>query len=377
MKNMSKGPALLRLNNQKRVMTQLRRLRVTSRQDLAHILSLSKNTVWLIVDELLEKSLLREIGPISVAAAGRPKIEIALCPEKLKSAGIMVERNAIYWRVCDYFSQVMVEQTRRVDTTNPKKLLDEVANLCSDLAEKHPQLLGIGLGFPGIVDPERGWMHLSSQLGWQDVDLLTPVRQKVGLPLRVMNNVKASALLAVQQLGLKTESSHFYLRIAEGTGGALVQQGEVVTGHSWTAGEAGHLNVQPDGPRCRCGRQGCVEALISKPAIEQQLAQRRPGLSWQTRNEAPKVVDEVMQQAGSFLARAIGQIILLLNPASVIIDAPWNTHTLFCDTVRKRIETSTPAFTFQNTALHFLQTRLDPAVGLSLAVIEQFEQRQD
>ena len=72
--NMGKGPALLRLNNQKRVMTQLRRLRVTSRQDLAHILSLSKNTVSLIVDELLERSLLQELGPISVAAAGRPKI---------------------------------------------------------------------------------------------------------------------------------------------------------------------------------------------------------------------------------------------------------------------------------------------------------------
>ncbi|RPD97600.1 ROK family protein [Candidatus Pantoea deserta] len=377
MRNMSKGPALLRLNNQKRVMTQLRRLRVTSRQDLARILSLSKNTVSLIVDELLEQALVQELGPVSVAAAGRPKIEIALLPDRLKSAGVMVERNVIYWRVCDYFSQVIVEQTRRTDTSNPRVLLEEVANLCHELAEKHPQLLGIGLGFPGIVDPQRGWMHLSTHLGWQDVDLLTPVRQKVNLPLRVMNNVKASALLAVQQLGLDTGSSHFYVRISEGMGGALVQQGEVVTGNSWTAGEAGHLVVQPDGPRCRCGRQGCIEALISKPAIEQQLAQRRPGLSWQTRNEAPKVVDEVMQLAGGFLAKALGPIVLLLNPASVIVDAPWNVHSLFCDTVRKRIESSTPAFTFQHTALHFLQTRLDPAVGLSLAVIEQFEQRQD
>lgn len=374
--NMGKGPALLRLNNQKRVMTQLRRLRVTSRQDLAHILSLSKNTVSLIVDELLERSLLQELGTISAGAAGRPKIEIALRPEQLKSAGVMVERNAIYWRVCDYFSQVMVEQTRRVDTANPKKLLDEVASLCGELAEKHPQLLGIGLGFPGIVDPERGWMHLSTHLGWQDVDLLTPIKQKVDVPLRVMNNVKASALLAVQQLGLRAAGSHFYLRIAEGMGGALVQQGEVVTGNSWTAGEAGHLSVQPDGPRCRCGRQGCAEALLSKPAIEQQLAQRRPGLSWQTRDEAPKVVDEVMQQAGGFLAKAMSQIILLLNPTTIIIDAPWNVHPMFCDTVRKRIASSTPAFTFQNTTLHFLQTRLDPAVGLSLAVVEQYEQRQ-
>lgn len=377
MKNMGKGPALLRLNNQKRVMTQLRRLRVTSRQDLAQILSLSKNTVSLIVDELLEQKLVQELGPVSVAAAGRPKIEIALRPEQLKSAGVMVERNALYWRVCDYFSQVMEEQTRRIDTTSPAAVLQEVAAVCSTLAEKHPSLLGIGLGFPGIVDPQRGWMYQSVHLGWRDVDLLSPIRQKVALPLRVMNNVKASALLAVQQLGLEAASSHFYLRIADGMGGALVQQGQVVTGNSWTAGEAGHIIVQSDGPRCHCGRQGCIETLISMPAVQQQLAQRRPGLSWQTRGEAPLVVDEVMRQAGGLLAKAIGQIILLLNPASLIVDAPWNLHPVFCETVRKRVESGTPSYTFQHTALHFLQTRLDPAVGLSLGVIEQFELRQD
>lgn len=376
MKMMGKGPALLRLNNQKRVMTQLRQRRVTSRQDLAQILALSKNTVSLIVDDLLEQGLVEEIGTVSVAAAGRPKIKIALRPEKLISAGVMVERNAIHWRVCDYFSQVMFEQTRRTETADAKKLLDEVAVLSSELAQKHPQLLGIGLGFPGIVDPQRGWMHLSSHLGWKEVDLLTPVRQKVKLPLRVMNNVKAAALLAVLQLKLQPESSHFYLRIAEGIGGALVQNGEVVTGNSWTAGEAGHLTVQPDGPRCSCGRQGCLEALVSKPAIQQQLAQRRPGLSWHSREDAPAIVNEVMTQAGSLLGKALSQIMLMVNPGSVIIDAPWNLHPAFCEAVRSRAKASTLAFTFQHTELHFLQTRLDPANGLALAVIEQYEQRQ-
>ncbi|HAI05824.1 MAG TPA: ROK family protein, partial [Pantoea sp.] len=75
MKANGKGPALLRLNNQKRVMTQLRKLRITSRQDLAQTLSLSKNTVSLIIDDLLEQELIEELGPVSVAAAGRPKIE--------------------------------------------------------------------------------------------------------------------------------------------------------------------------------------------------------------------------------------------------------------------------------------------------------------
>ncbi|ORM54533.1 ROK family protein [Pantoea conspicua] len=375
MKANGKGPALLRLNNQKRVMTQLRRLRVTSRQDLAQALSLSKNTVSLIIDDLLEQELIEELGPVSVAAAGRPKIEISLRPEKLKSAGVMVERNVIHWRVCDYFSQVLAEQTLRTDTENPTRLLAELAMLCRELAGRYPDLLGIGLGFPGIVDPRRGWMHLSSHLDWQDVDLLTALRKHVRLPIRIMNNVKAAALLAVQQRGLSVDSGHFYLRISEGIGGALVQHGEVFTGHSWTAGEAGHLTVQPEGPRCSCGRRGCLEALISQPAVKQQLAQRQPGLSWQNRDSAPRIVDEVMAQAGSYLGVALSQIMLLLNPATIMIDCPWNASPVFCKAVRDNTQASALAFTAAHTQLLFLDNRIDPANGLALALIEQTEQR--
>lgn len=375
MKTNGKGPALLRLNNQKRVMARLRKQRVTSRQELAEALALSKNTVSLIIDDLLEQALIEELGPVSVAAAGRPKIGIRLRPEKLQSAGVMVERNVIHWRVCDYFSQVLAEQTLRTDTSNPNRLLAELATLCRQLTERYPHLLGIGLGFPGIVDPRRGWMHISLPLEWQDVDLLTSLRRQIQLPIRIMNNVKAAALLAVEQCGLPTESGHFYLRVSEGIGGALIQHGDVFTGHSWTAGEAGHLIVQPGGPRCSCGRRGCLEALISKPAVNQQLAQRQPGLSWQSRDSATRVVDEVMTQAGGFLGAALGQIMLMLNPATIIIDCPWNVSETFCQAVRKTAQSNTLAFTASHTQLHFPENRIDPANGLALAVIEESEQR--
>ncbi len=165
-------------------------------------------------------------------------------------------------------------------------------------------------------------MHLSTHLGWQNVDLASDLRKQIALPIRIMNNVRAAALLSVQQLNLPAESGHFYLRIAEGIGGALVQHGVVFTGNSWTAGEAGHLTVQPNGPRCSCNRQGCLEAMISKPAINQQLAQRQPGLTWHSRDSAPNVVNEVMQLAGNYLGIALSQIMLLLNPATIIIDCP-------------------------------------------------------
>ncbi|ORM74787.1 ROK family protein [Pantoea wallisii] len=373
MKAAGKGPAVLRLNNLKRVMTQLRGIRITSRQDLALALDLSKNTVSLIVDDLLAQGLIRELGPVSVAAAGRPKIEISLRPEKLKSAGIMVERQAIHWRVCDYFSQVIAEQTWRTETTDPDTLLHELAEVCQTLRAAHPELLGVAIGFPGIIDPLRGRVHFSAHLGWRDVDVLTPLLNSVELPLRIMNNVKAAALLAVQHLELNKAQSHFYLRIAEGLGGALVEQGEVFTGHSWTAGEIGHLAVQNNGAPCKCGRNGCLETLVSLPAIQQQLGRRKSGLRWQNCDNEPEIVRAVMTEAGTHLGHALSQVMQLINPASIIIDGPWNAQPAFVQAVQQSAQATTLAFTFAHTALHFLPQRIDPANGLALAVVEQYE----
>ncbi len=218
-------------------------------------------------------------------------------------------------------------------------------------------------------------MHLSTHLGWQNVDLASDLRKQIALPIRIMNNVRAAALLSVQQLNLPAESGHFYLRIAEGIGGALVQHGVVFTGNSWTAGEAGHLTVQPNGPRCSCNRQGCLEAMISKPAINQQLAQRQPGLTWHSRDSAPNVVNEVMQLAGNYLGIALSQIMLLLNPATIIIDCPWSISPTFCQAVLNQTQANKLAFIAAHTQVHFLQSHLAPATGLALAIIEQMEQR--
>ncbi|QDY40428.1 ROK family transcriptional regulator [Candidatus Pantoea soli] len=373
MKAAGKGPALLRRNNLKRVMTQLRKTRVTSRQELALALDLSKNTVSLIIDDLLAQGLIRELGPVSVAAAGRPKIEISLRPEKLKSAGIMVERQAIHWRVCDYFSQVVAEQTWRTETADAGALLNELGEVCQTLRAAHPELLGVAFGFPGIIDPQRGRVHFAAHLGWRDVDVLRPLQDSCTLPLRIMNNVKAASLLAVQQLELNKTQSHFYLRIAEGLGGALVEQGEVFTGSSWTAGEIGHLAVQANGVRCSCGRQGCLETLVSLPAIQQQLARRKTGLRWQNRESEPEIVNAILRDAGAHLGHALSQVMQLVNPASIIIDGPFNAHPAFVQAVQQTAQASTLAFTFAHTTLHFLPQRIDPANGLALAVIEQYE----
>ncbi len=373
MKETGKGTAILRINNEKRVIAALRHQQLTSRQDLSRQLKLSKNTVSLIVDDFIAAGIVEEREPFSSSMAGRRKIGIALRPERRLSAGIMVERQGVHLRVCDAFSQVLEERTWQTETADPTRLLAELGKHCQQLTRDYPALIGIALGFPGIIDPQRGWMHHSSHLGWQDADLFSSLQPQVSVPLLIMNNVKAAALMSVQQLKCDPTNSNFYLRIGEGVGGALVKEGEIYTGSSWTAGEVGHLVINPRGVRCSCGRKGCLETLISQPAIQQQLAQKAPGLCWENRASAPDIVNTIMATAGMYLGHALGQIMLLLNPGDIVIDGPWNCHEGFVTAVRHSAKQSALDFTVQRTRLHFIEQRVDPARGLALAVLEQHE----
>ncbi|KGT90289.1 ROK family protein, partial [Erwinia typographi] len=328
MKESGKGPALLRLNNEKRVLTALRQQRISTRQDIAGWLALSKNTVSLIIDELIARQWVQELGPLPGSKAGRPKIGIALRGQMLKAAGIMVERQRIHLMVTDYLSEVLEESNWQTNTADPVSVLTELKTLCQQLHQRHPELLGIGLGFPGIVDPAAGFLHVSSHLRWRDVDLQSAFLNQTAVPVHIMNYVKATALLAQTPQSVAEGASCFYLRIGEGIGGALLLGNDIYTGSSWTAGEVGHLSVA-EGPTCSCGKQGCLEALLSVPAIQQQLNAVHPGLTWETRHQSPESFDRIMAQAGHYLGKALSQIMLLLNPAALAIDSPWNDNEAF------------------------------------------------
>ncbi|MGY2798791.1 putative NBD/HSP70 family sugar kinase [Ewingella americana] len=374
MKDSGKGPALLRHYNEKRVLAYLRQQKISSRLDISRALALSKNTISLIVDDLLALGYVEEQGVAQTSSIGRPKIHVALKPSAIKAAGIMIERHRLHWMVCDYFSNIIASQTHSLDTSDPQQVLATIASYCQQLQQEYPELVGIGVGFPGIVEQQAGILHVSSHLGWGEVSLQPLLSGSTSAPVAVWNNVKAAALIARQGEISSEDEICFYLRIGEGIGGALLTEHGVYSGGSWTAGEVGHLSVFPDGPLCSCGQHGCLESLISFSAINRQLEQQLPGLSWDNRQSAPEIVNQVMAQAGELLGKALSQIIHLVNPKTLLIDCPYNEHPLFIEHTLAAAKKLTLTFPFSRTHITFVSERLNPAQGLALAMIQRFEQ---
>ena len=128
----------------------------------------------------------------------------------------------------------------------------------------------IGIGIPGAVDPDTGRVSHAVNLGLADLELGGLLRERLGRPVRVENDVNAAALGAFHLQGLGSGKSMAYLNLGTGLAAGLVLGGELWSGVSGVAGEIGHIPVDPSGPVCPCGQRGCLELYASGSAVARQ-----------------------------------------------------------------------------------------------------------
>jgi len=132
----------------------------------------------------------------------------------------------------------------------------------------------VGVGIPGAVDAATGTVRTAVNLDLDALPLGAELGRRTGVPVRVENDVKASALGAAQRFGGTggTGGTLTYLNVGTGVGAATVLHGALLRGTTGWAGELGHLVVEPGGPVCGCGQRGCLEAVVGGGALRRRLA---------------------------------------------------------------------------------------------------------
>jgi glucokinase len=153
-----------------------------------------------------------------------------------------------------------------------------VTGLAAALGMKPSEFSSIGVGIPGRVDNETGIVAHAVNLGLQDLQLGSLLRQTFGIDVRVENDVNAAAVGAFHLLGLARTSSLAYLNLGTGLAAGLVLRGELWRGFGGSAGEIGHIPIDPTGPVCACGQRGCLELFASGSAVARM---------WPTTHERP------------------------------------------------------------------------------------------
>ncbi|WP_420113432.1 ROK family protein, partial [Pseudactinotalea sp.] len=151
------------------------------------------------------------------------------------------------------------------------RVVDAVAAHAEQARLLQPDLGAVGLVVPGIVDAERRVAVFSENLEWHDVPFPALVAERTGLPVGFGHDV-ATAGRAEVELGA-AHGAHDAAVVIVGTGvaAALFVEGAPLLAHGW-AGELGHSVVNPAGPACVCGANGCLEAIASTAAIARRYA---------------------------------------------------------------------------------------------------------
>ncbi len=365
---MTKGTSILRAQNEKRILSYLRQSKTSSRKEMADVFGLSKNTISMIVDKLLQEGIIIELG-LDQVGVGRPRIELSLVAQARHSIGILIRDTHCDVVVTDYFGNMVETAMISVDATNVGRCIDEISRCCTSLLQKYQNVLGIGVAIPGMVDSVSGVVRYSTHLRWRDVRIVELLQHLLGpVPIRVLNRVKAAALSPVRVVPDDVDST-FYIRIDEGVGGALVLGHDIVHGASFTAGEFGHLVVVPDGPFCNCGQRGCLESLISLPVVQAKFRGTLPREDL-GRSDAGFAI---LHETGEYLGTAMAIVIHLLNPEYIVIDSPFNHFTSFRGAVLDTVKDKSLHYPYETSHFIFSHTPHSSALGMALAMILEFE----
>jgi predicted NBD/HSP70 family sugar kinase len=132
----------------------------------------------------------------------------------------------------------------------------------------------IGIGVPGMVDTASGHVAHAVNLGLERLELGGMLAGRLGVGVRVENDVKAAALGAYHLLGLSGTMA--FLNLGTGMAAGIVVDGRLWRGSTGIAGEIGHIPVDPAGALCGCGQRGCLETVASGSGIARQWASDDP-----------------------------------------------------------------------------------------------------
>jgi glucokinase len=192
-----------------------------------------------------------------------------------------------------------------------------------------------GIACAGPLDRQAGLILNPPNLpGWARVPLVDRVEQALGLPAVLDNDANAAALGEFRYGAGQGVRSLVYLTVSTGIGGGIILEGRLWRGLGDSAGEIGHMTIDPDGPPCGCGNRGCLEALASGPAIARRAREALQGGRHSRLRDlgevtAPNVMrlaregdalaSEIWAVAVHALALGVGAAITILAPERVII----------------------------------------------------------
>jgi predicted NBD/HSP70 family sugar kinase len=341
----SGGSGDLRHGNLTQILRYVRDHGASSRHDIARGCGLGISTMTDLIGELRSRRLVRELDPIRRPGAGRPTRPIAFDGEPWCVLGVHLDLDQVEFQVSTVGGRELWTETVAADLRDAgPEGYPRIAEPLQAQLRRIPddqELVAVEIGVSGSIAADRTTVNQSVNLGWRDFDLgaaVTATLREAGIDrawVGISNECQLSALYATRvELAMPPDVTTAYLGGTRILGSALIIRGEIFRGAWGGAGQFGHVNVDPLGPTCWCGRSGCLESLIGPVALlvnaklasgaeARQLVDQDPDkanlLVVEAAEAGERQVGKVLSQAGSVLGGAVDDLIGAINPHAVIL----------------------------------------------------------
>lgn len=343
MKAVTGNLQLMKKINSALILNLIHREASLSRAEIAQKSNLSPTTVSALVDELIQQKLIDEVGEKSSPGAGRKAIALEISRDKGYVISIGLGNNHFNAALLNFQNEIVYEFQEPISKGNEqiyKYIKKSIEKLLKANVVKDPShVRGIAISSPGIIDELGETIIKSTLLQINQLEIKKMLIQEFEYPIIVVNDVKAAAF-SEYYCGVRKTDNLLFLSIDFGIGIGLIIDGKVYSGYKGASGEIGHIQIDPNGLLCQCGKIGCIETVLTEPYIllkAQKIAKENNiALVPQTFDELLEMyengetwAEDVLERISFHIGQTLAVFISLLSPEILVLYGWMNRSEKF------------------------------------------------
>nr|WP_275983182.1 ROK family transcriptional regulator [Propionivibrio soli] len=313
-----------------------------SRAELAEQTGFSRSKANTAASSLIARGMLDETGPQASSGGRRPET-LTLSSSMGLLAGIDLGASSVDVALFSPDMTTLAHHAEPIEVSDgPGIVLSRVREILADLRQRcgvrSEQVIGIGMGVPGPVEFERGLLVAPPIMpGWEGFSIRDYLGEEYRAPVFIDNDVNVMAMGEMWRLHRELPN-FLVVKIGTGIGCGIVCNHTIYRGANGSAGDVGHICVDPAGERCHCGNQGCVEVMAAGPAIARMgteaakagksavLAQVletqgriRPEDVGQASRGGDVAANAIIKLSGKLIGQMLASVVNFFNPSHVFL----------------------------------------------------------
>jgi len=238
--------------------------------------------------------------------------------------GIDIGGTKIAGAVVTESGDILASARRPTDASNPGAIISAVVDIVQELSP-HPTGATVGVAAAAFMDRARERVYFAPNIAWENFPLKAELETALQRPVRLENDANAAGWAEFRFGAAKDAHSMIMLTMGTGVGGAVIDGGVLMVGGFGSAGELGHIVIEPNGLECGCGNRGCLEQYASGTAL-MRLAQERlgqedlsPANLADLLAEGNPAAHEVFAEVCDSMGRGIASLVAVTDPETVVI----------------------------------------------------------